>query len=183
MGAILLTRPQQDSAILAQWLAEEGRESCICPLTRIEPVAHSLPPEPFDGVLITSRHALLAAEGRREPCYVVGRRTADLARAQGLLVEEEAQTASELLGHLQPNAGYLYLSGAHIRDDFSQSGATITRIVTYQAIAECKLPSQVVHGLKNGSIDSVAFYSPRSAEIFLQLASQEAIDFSALTAY
>jgi uroporphyrinogen-III synthase len=168
MTTLLLTRPLADSTTLAQHLAPAGIHSILSPLITIRP--HPVPHHPpaLDGILLTSRHAVFAAQGSQLPCYVVGEQTAAAARAAGLVVAQVAPTAAALAPVLPPQAHLLHLSGAHIREDF-RSAATITRQIVYEAEAATSLSAEATDALNQGGIDGAVFYSPRSARIFHQL--------------
>lgn len=181
MGTLLLTRPLDDSKTVAEALAAQGIATLVSPLTRIEPLAHTLPEQVFDGLLLTSRHAVAAAQGRAEPCFVVGPRTAEYAQERGLTVSVVQPTAAELLPYLHPQARYLYLAAEHISEDFTSSGAHILRVITYRA-AEMPLSAQARHALAGGHVTAVAFYSARSAALFGQQ-MQQASCYPRLTAY
>src|SRR5436305_15154041 len=88
---LLLTRPEHDAEHTAAVLRAHGHEVLLAPMLRIEPVVPiDFGTDAFAAVVMTSANAAraLANHLRRDelqklPAFVVGRRTAEAARAAG----------------------------------------------------------------------------------------------------
>jgi len=198
----LITRPQQDSEPLADALKSRGIEAVIEPLLVVNDLVDQTHPLNLDGVqaiLITSANgvrALVHATDRRDlPVFAVGDATAGAVRQAGFRQVESAggnvgSLAQLTYAALTPDAGdLLYVSGTVTAGDLTgpleRAGFTVRRAVLYDAKAADRLTPETIAGFKDGSIDIVLFFSPRTAEAFAKLARKARIasTFKRCTAY
>jgi uroporphyrinogen-III synthase len=124
--------------------------------------------------------ALAAGTKRRDlTIYAVGPQTAEDAREAGFtvvisaegdsadLVETVAREADPAKGHL------LHVAGAEtagrLRQGLQAHGFRVETAMLYEAVAVAKLPAEGEEALRNGSLDGVFLFSPRSAKIFASL--------------
>ncbi len=180
----LNTRPRDDAAPLTALLEERGHAVTAAPLLSIA----YLRPDDLDlegvaGLLATSANGLRAfakASDRRDlAVYAVGDATARAAAEAGFSDVHSASgdvdtLAALVIERLDPETGALFhAAGTRLAGDLggqlSAAGFTVNRCVLYRADEAKKLPQAVGDGLRSGEIDSVVFFSPRTARQFATL--------------
>jgi uroporphyrinogen-III synthase len=180
---ILLTRPRDDAAADAVTLEQKGYRTTIEPLLVIEPVAATLDLAAAQAVLATSANgvrAFAAAVATRDvPLFAVGDATARAAHDAGFTSVESAAGDSRDLARLiaatlDPKAGPLvHVAGEDVAGDLAETlsgrGFAVLRRVLYRARARAALTPDVARAIKDGAIDAVLFFSPRSARTFVSL--------------
>lgn len=181
---IWLTRPQTDSESFAEELADIGVASIIGPALHVIPEPHpSLIATKPSALLLTSRHAAYALSElppswRSLPVYCVGASTAKTASEHGFShvvpgVADVLALLPHIAADMKRGSGLLYLAGKDTRTEIgtllSTFGITVTTVIVYSALAETRLPQDILTALTDGTINAVAFYSPRSAEIIGEL--------------
>lgn len=190
---ILLTRPRDDSAELADRLRAAGHETINEPMLEIRflPDAH-VDLNGVQALLFTSANgvrAFAAVEARRDlPVFAVGDATAAVARRIGFArVESAAGRVDDLARlvreRLSPAAGALvHVAGREVAGDLAGdlggAGFEVRRAVLYVAEAARALPPDTARALKAGEIDAAVFYSARSAEAFRHLIEEGGLAFS-----
>ena len=181
MPRLLLTRPEDDSAGLAAALSDIGVTSLIAPLLWVENVpGPMLDLDNTQGVLLTSANgarAMAARSVRRDiPVYAVGDATArtaldlgfkDIASAGGD-VDDLADLVRE---RCNPDHGLLFhAAGSVVAGDLAAMlapfGFEVHREMLYQAKTPDALPEAAVRAFKDGILDGVVLYSPRTARTF-----------------
>ncbi len=187
---VLITRSGADAESLAGQLGERGFESLIEPLLHIQN-RHVAAPDfsNVQAIIITSSNgvrALAQATERRDlRVLAVGESSARTAREAGFSKVESADGDVPALGDLiekslDAKAGVLFhAAGADLAGDLERrveaAGFTYRRQVLYQAVAPRSLSPAAVAAIKDGSVEAVLFYSPRTAEIFHRLARKARI--------
>ena len=174
---IILTRPVEDAAPLADKLRKLGHVPIITPLLKIEARPHiSVPPKHYQAICLTSANAIRVMESidaiKNIPLYAVGQQSEQMAKDKGF-----SQVSAHggdviglhrfLTGHLKPQDGpLLYLSGAETSGDMQgrlqDSGFEVYRIVTYDAVKSSF--SEFTTEIENA--DAVLLYSPRTAKLW-----------------
>jgi uroporphyrinogen-III synthase len=93
---LLVTRPEPDASRTAQTLRARGHEVLVAPLFETQVIAADIK-GPYGAVLVTSANAARAisrhprfASVRALPAFVVGNRTAEVARDAGFTSVESA---------------------------------------------------------------------------------------------
>ena len=176
---IWLTRPQADSEAFAHELAKCGIDSLVAPVMHIEPTLPEIHIDNANAILLTSRHArhtleTLPKTAKELPIYCVGSATAELASAAGFTQvirggSDVLNLLPRILETLPPSSHLLYLAGEETRVDvpllLKPHNIHVEKIVTYIAHAETQLPDKLIAALKDGMLDGVSFFSPRSAMI------------------
>lgn len=184
MTAWLVTRPEMDALPVVRGLEARGAAAIVAPLMTV--VDHA--PPGFDGgdaagFLLTSANgarALARTAARRDlPVFAVGDATADAARAADFQDVASAGGAVEDLAalvasSLAPSAGpLLHVAGTHLAGDLSallgERGFTVRRERFYEARAVETLPTAAAGALRDGAVDGVLLFSPRTAEVFVTL--------------
>ena len=183
---VLVTRPAEDAADFAEALAARGHEAVLEPLLEItpaEPAALPVDLDAFQALLITSANGLRAfaalTQRRELPVYTVGAASAEAARAAGFAEVESAGGDVEDLvrlvrERLKPEDGVLlHAAGKTVAGDLKGAleavGFTVTRAVLYTAEAATALSPGVLDDLRQGRLEAVALFSPRTAETFAEL--------------
>lgn len=188
---ILLLRPEDDARASADRLRALGHDVLIAPLIEIVAAPAAPPARDYDALIATSAHAFLSTapfEALRErPLFVVGARTAARARAAGFArIAEIAPDADRLARSLreETHASYLYLAGRDRRPELEQAlrdaGRAIDPLVVYEARALPDLPTDAAGALREGAIDAVLHFSPRSAALFVKRAGKAGLREAAL---
>lgn len=181
---VLITRSLDDAEPIADALRDIGVESVIEPLLTIEPAPDArVDLDRVQAILLTSRNgvrALARITARRDvPLFAVGDATAGLARESGFTDVESASGDSIALAELvaarlDPAGGaLLHGSGAAVAGDLagtlSARGFTVHCEVLYEA-RPVDSPSEGFRDLlAGGSLDAAMFFSPRTAQTFVNL--------------
>jgi uroporphyrinogen-III synthase len=181
---VLLTRPRDDTAALADKLKAAGHDVLGEPMLEIRFLSNAgVDLAGAQAVLFTSANgvrAFAAVETRRDlPVFAVGDTTAAAARAAGFTrVESAAGRVDDLARlvreRLSPADGALvHAAGRDVAGDLAgamgQSGFELRRAVLYIAEPARALSSETARALKSGTVDAVIFYSARTAETFGRL--------------
>ena len=191
-NTILLTRPQQESQDLAKKLTKIGYQCLIHPLLTIQPCP--LEQKEFDAYIITSRQALHALKALQvpvnTPLFCVGAETAKEAKKAGFQTYYTGKTVSDMLSFFAaPNTTYLQYNFLYARSDtishdlttlLRKTGYTIAEQIAYEAVATKTLSPEIIELLQQDAFAYVAFFSKRTAQIFLHLLRQHRIPLSFL---
>ncbi|CAN7550381.1 uroporphyrinogen-III synthase [Bosea sp. LjRoot90] len=183
---VLVFRPQQDAERSAQALRERGQDPVVAPLFQIVPSNEKPPKGPFDALVLTSANAVPAVETLPKtwrgtlPAFCVGTRTADTVGKLGFTTHSAQGGRAELLAlileRLPKGQKLLFVAGRDRHEDLPQqlrdAGHEVTVWTAYEAKAVDALPAPAAEALRNGSADAALHYSPRSAQIFLDLAGK-----------
>ncbi len=188
---VLLTRPEAQSRPLAQRLAAAGVDSLIEPLLDLAPVPDTrLALDGVQAVLATSANGVRALAGatlqRDIAVFAVGPATAEAAAAAGFTRVSTAggdvvALAELVSARLDPRAGPLvHVAGTAVAGDLAGSltaqGFSVTRAVLYDARPATRLGPATVAALREGLLDGVLFFSPRTAQTFASLVENDGLD-------
>lgn len=195
---LLVTRPEPDGERTAAALRRRGHEVIVAPLLRVDAVPNvDFGAGPWTGIIVTSRNAVRALERHPRahglfglPVFVVGRRTAEGARAAGftdiISADGDAQALVRLVlaRRRAADGPLLYLAGADRTGDvegaLAQAGVAVETVVVYRAVMVKELPMPVRAALAAGELDGVLHFSRRSADIYLNCARSAVMLDSAL---
>ncbi len=195
----LVTRPREEAAALAAALAARGIAAVIEPLIEIGFRDEGMPDlAGVQAVLCTSANgvrALARATVERDlPLLAVGNATGARACAAGFIsVASAGGDAADLVRlasqNLRPQDGrLLHISGDTVAGDLAAGlhahGFAVDRLVLYDARPVSALSLGATQALASGAIDFALFFSPRTAAIFVGLATDAGLGHScsALTA-
>ena len=181
---IAVTRPEEDAEPLKAKLEAMGHQVVMAPLMTIRPRMNvTLPDRAWQAVAVTSANAIRALPSgldlRAFRVLAVGPQSLKAAIAAGLQAEAHGGDVNGLAAFmrrsLDTQAGpILYLSGAETAGDLegqlNSAGFECHRAVLYDAVPAESLGA-AARPLESGGIDAVLLYSPRSARIWLALAS------------
>jgi len=185
----LVIRQEEEALPLAKALIAKGVEPYLCPLFK----PHFLPFPPLEnpqGLIITSKNALRALEGREElkklPLYVVGDKTAEFAKKLGFeTVASASGTSKELTSLILHKAsrhqGILWhLSGEVVRGNMVETlqtqGFDAKRHIVYQIKEIDNFSSSLVTDLQAQRISHIFFFSPRSTTLFINLLKKNGLE-------
>ncbi len=192
----LLTRPRPDSKALAALLQKQGVSSLIEPVIEILPLAGAKLPKLSDmqALLLTSTNGVRALvallgpppEARHIPLLVVGSASANAAWKTGFTDVRTANgdvTALAALAReqLDPTAGpLLHIAGSKVAGDLAgelqRGGFEVRRQVLYEGRQSVALSPASHEALREGKINMVLFFSPRSAHAFVRLVRAAALE-------
>jgi uroporphyrinogen-III synthase len=174
---IILTRPVEDAAPLAEKLQRLGHVAMITPLLRIEARPNVLiPPKRYQAICLTSANAIRVLASidaiQKVPLFAVGQQSEQMAKDKGFAHVsahggDVVGLHKYLVGHLKPQDGpLLYLSGAETSGDMQglsqASGFEVDRIITYDAVKS----SLADFTDEIESAEAVLLYSPRTAKLW-----------------
>lgn len=181
---ILVTRPREDAAALAEKLKARGHEVLVEPMLEIRLVADAkVDLSGVQALLFTSANgvrAFAAAETRRDlTAFCVGDTTAATAREVGFAKVESASGNVDDLARLvrerlnAADGALLHAAGAAVAGDLAgalaQDGFAVRRAVLYAAEPVNSLSPVTAAALKARQVDMVVFFSARTAETFARL--------------
>jgi uroporphyrinogen-III synthase len=182
----LVTRPREEAESLAAALAARGVDAVLEPMMEVH---YRAKPEPdlagVQALLCTSANgvrALARITGKRDLLLLaVGDATASCARAEGFTnVASAGGSIADLVRmaamQLRPQDGLLlHVAGEIVAGDLAGAlrarGFTIERSVLYDTRPVAALSQSAIRALCSGMIDFALFFSPRTAEIFVRLAT------------
>jgi len=192
---ILVTRPLGDGRQIAARLAEMGHQALLAPL--LEPRFLDGPEpalEDVQAILATSANgirALIRRTPRRDiPIFAVGPQTAEEATKAGFNQVRSADGDAAALAEAATRWArsedvLLHVCGEDapgtLTDALAARGFTIRRAVLYGMAAAAELPLETRAALRDGGLDAVMFFSPRTAGLFLELA--QGLPIAGLTAF
>lgn len=186
---ILLTRPQEDSAILAEKLRRIGFHSLVCPMLEISHLPGAVAKietsiTPGSAILITSRHAATLLPDSNIPrhtrVFAVGDETAEIAEKAGFSnIYVAGGTVQSLIASVMQQVDItttrcVYIAGKSTFMDvtglLTQSGAKdAVTVEVYDAHPIESLPHPIVMALLNKHVNGVVFFSRRTTQHFMHL--------------
>jgi uroporphyrinogen-III synthase len=174
---IILTRPTEDAAPLADKLRKLRHVPIITPLLKIEARPNILvPPKHYQAICLTSANAIRVMGSidaiKNIPLYAVGQQSEQMAKDKGF--SHVSAHGGDVIGlhrflisHLKiTNGPVLYLSGAETSGDMQgrlqSSGFEVDRVITYDAVRSS------LAGFTNEieGAEVVLLYSPRTAKLW-----------------
>ena len=188
---LLITRPEPDAGRLARTLEADGHAVLVEPMLSIS--NRDTPPldlSQVQAILLTSANGVRALAAntaeRGVPVLCVGQATAEAARALGFASVKSADgdvatLADAAMGACSPEAGtLLHVAGSTVAGDLSgrleSAGYSVRREVLYDADVAPSLSPRTRSAIKEGKIDAVLLYSPRSAARFAELVRGASLD-------
>lgn len=192
MTLYLVTRPQPDAEKTARLLEAAGYTAMVAPMLEITPATEApqlLPPLLTDQpvILITSANGVRAlatlTANRDMPLLTVGQASANTAQSLGFIhvTPADATLGGDVHGlhqhirqHYRPGTtSFLHISGQETAGDLHQllqeDGYQASRCTAYRAIPTPALPAAVQDGLHQKAFAGIVFYSPRTAQRWMEL--------------
>jgi len=193
---ILITRPQADAVTLNAKLQALGHKTITCPMLTITPALPARLPsaERIAAFAFTSANGARALKMQTnspayhsKTVYAIGAATAAACAQAGFtdIIEGRGgltQFADMILANPPQKSKkgkkgkLIHITGQHKAGDLcrllQEGGIEAQQIMLYRALPCQSLPPNLVALIQNSAIDSVLFYSRRSADIFCQLAER-----------
>ncbi len=181
----LITRPAEDAKSLQAELRRRGIAVMHEPMLSIERMTDvAIDTDGVQGLLFTSSNGVRAftslSDERDLPAFAVGDATARACRDAGFSQVHSAAgdvdaLANYVIEHCNPLDGRLVqiagtVSAGDLAGALRAAGFIIDRIPIYEAHAASALSAETRTAMKNGRIDAVLFFSPRTAATFVSLA-------------
>ncbi|MDB5396571.1 MAG: hemD [Rhodospirillales bacterium] len=177
---VVITRPRDEAAALADELMKRGYRTLIEPMLDIAPLPIAIPPLAKYGALVfTSANGARIFAGRSDersiPAYAVGGHTARILRDVGFVDVRDASGDAEALvtligrtlGNQRP---LLHVSGQDVAREIGSLLApariSVDRLIAYQAIPAAELSQALVAALYARTVRHVLFFSVRTARAF-----------------
>jgi len=188
---LIITRPQEDAEPLADELAALGVENLIAPLLSIKASGAETPDlTDVQALLLTSANGVRAfahlSKERKVPIYAVGHASASAAREAGFENIESAGGDVETLAALVcekldfRDGVVMHIAGSMMAGDLAgtlgRSGFNYRRVQLYHAIKVTDLPPQCLIAIKDAQVDGVVLYSPRTAQVFMDLLTKAGLN-------
>jgi uroporphyrinogen-III synthase len=176
---ILISRPQEDAARLAELLRARGHQPLCASLLSVRFFdGPELTFESVSAIVVTSANGVRAFACRTERrdlrIFAVGPQTADAARKAGFenveCADGDASTlAEEVLGWVKPEDGVLLHAASadtegQLKTQLAEEGYTVDEIVLYEVVALHKLPEIAREALVHHALDAAVVFSPRSGQ-------------------
>ena len=194
---ILITRPAEDGAEIAHLLAAQGHEALLAPLLAVH--IHNGPPldlADIQAVLATSANGVRALARRTSerdiPVFAVGPQTKDAAERAGFLRVRSAEGDAAVLAEAvaqwaDPAAGtLLHMAGAEgsgwLAERLTERGFEVRRLALYRVEASAHLPPAAIRAVQDNEVEAAMFFSPRSAQVFVDCAARAGLSTVRLTA-
>ncbi|MFN8760115.1 MAG: uroporphyrinogen-III synthase [Tagaea sp.] len=181
---VLVTRPRGEAEAFATTLERRGYAAIAAPLLEI--VLDESARVDLGGVravLFTSANGVRAwarvGAPHESEAFCVGDATAQAAREAGFQIVHSAggdvaALADLVRAKLSPAEGaLLHAAGSAVAGDLAgdlgKDGYEVRRVQLYRQDVATSLPFAAVQALRDGTIDAVTFFSPRTAETFVRL--------------
>lgn len=183
---VFVFRPQADAERSARALSAHGHEPIVAPIFDVVRLPEPPPAGSFTALVLTSGNAVPAladapAAWRDLPVFTVGARTAAKTRDAGF---EDARSAdgdrNDLIalirGNLTPPARLLMIVGRDRHEDvgerLAKAGYEVVSWIAYASEAKPAFPENAAAALRERKVEAAVHYSPRSAQVFLDLARE-----------
>jgi uroporphyrinogen-III synthase len=176
---ILISRPQEDAARLAELLHARGHEPLCASLLSVRFFdGPELTFESVSAIVVTSANGVRALARRTERrdlrIFAVGPQTADAAKKAGFddveCADGDATTLAEkVLGWVGPQEGVLLHAASadtegQLKTLLAEEGYTVDEIVLYEVVAIHKLPEIAREAMVHHALDAAVVFSPRSGQ-------------------
>jgi uroporphyrinogen-III synthase len=179
-GLVVITRPREEAAALADRLSAQGHRVLVEPMLDIVPLPAVIPPLARYGALVFTsangvRFFACKSGERAMPAYAVGSRTAAaLGRAGFTDIRDaagDAQALAALIGQtLGRAAPVLHVAGRDVARDMAQllapAGIAAEKLTIYDAIPAADLSAELVAEMYARTVNHVLFFSVRTAGTF-----------------
>ena len=179
-GRIVITRPRDEAEGLAEELIARGYDTLVEPMLEIAPLPAVIPDlGAYRALLFTSANGVRSfaerSDDRSLPAYAVGMRTADKLRKAGFTdvrgASGDAGLLAEFVRETLGNDGpVLHPAAKDVARDMeallAPAGIAVDALALYEAIPAQKFSKALVDALYACTIDSVLFFSVRTAATF-----------------
>lgn len=184
---ILITRAQPEAGEFAAACEAAGYDTVVESVLTYEPIPFEAPDlKTFKAVVFTSARGVRAfaphCNDMTKAVYCVGDNTAEAARDAGFKVVHSAQGGGEELAELlasQRIAPILYPRAEEVAFPLMTTlvaqNIQCVEVIVYKTVAGNKMRTECAALLQGRAIEAVTFFSKRTAEVFLNLASDNGL--------
>ncbi len=179
-GLIVITRPRDEAEGLATELTARGYDTLVEPMLRIVQLPAAIPDlGAYRALIFTSANGVRSfaerSDDRSLPAYAVGMRTADSLRKAGFTdvrgASGDAGLLAAFIGETLGNTGpVLHVAAKEVARDLepllTPAGIAVDALALYEAVPAQELSKALVDALYACTIDSVLFFSVRTAATF-----------------
>jgi uroporphyrinogen-III synthase len=177
-GKIVITRPRDEAAGLAAELIARGYETLIEPMLEIVPLPAEIPDlDLYRALAFTSANGVRVFADRSAhrslPAYAVGMRTADSLRKAGFSdvrgASGDAEALAEFIRETLGSGPLLHIRGKDAARDMETllgPAIAVDSLALYEAVPTDTFSKPLVDALYACTIDSVLFFSVRTAATF-----------------
>jgi uroporphyrinogen-III synthase len=175
---VVITRPRDDAAGLAAELTARGYETLIEPMLNIVPLPAAIPElGRYRALAFTSANGVRVfadrSADRSLPAYAVGVRTADSLRKAGFTdvrgAPGDALALAEFIGETLSGGPLLHVCAKEVARDLDTllgPAIAVDSLALYEAVPAGHFSKPLVEALYACTIDSVLFFSVRTAAAF-----------------
>jgi len=188
-GCIVLTRPRDEAEGMAAELTARGYDTLVEPMLEIVDLATPIPDlDGYRALVFTSANGVRSfaarSAARSLPAYAVGMRTAEALRKAGFTdvrgAGGDAAVLAEFVGETLGNAGpVLHLAAKDVARDLepllAPAGIAVDAVALYEAVPTRDFSKALVDSLYACTIESVLFFSVRTAATFGTLAKKRGL--------
>jgi uroporphyrinogen-III synthase len=185
-GRIVLTRPRDEAEGLAAELTARGYDTLVEPMLEIVHLPVAIPDlGRYRALVFTSANGVRSfaerSDDRSLPAYAVGNRTADVLRKAGFAdvrgAGGDAGLLAEFLRETLGNEGpVLHVAAKDVARDLdpllAPAGIAVDALALYEAVPATGFSKALVDALYACTIESVLFFSVRTAATFGTLLQQ-----------
>lgn len=188
---VIVTRPRAQSERTAELLRKAGHRAIIDPVLEITPLSPPpLPQAKVAALAITSANAAhaLTSLPSHLPVFAVGEATAAAVERTCGRAPQVAQGDGRALGRLieatlpATEGEIVHLAGREVRDGLGEllaaAGYVYRRLTVYEASPTGGMAPEAVEALRQGRVDAVLLYSPRSARLWADKVRASGLDSS-----
>jgi uroporphyrinogen-III synthase len=179
-GRIVITRPRDEAEGLAEELTARGYDTLVEPMLEIVALPTPIPAlDAYRALIFTSANGVRSfaerSDDRSLPAYAVGMRTADTLRKAGFAdvrgASGDAGLLAEFVGETLGNTGpVLHVAAKEVARDLepllAPAGIAVDCVALYEAVPASGFSKALVDALYACTIDSVLFFSVRTAATF-----------------
>jgi len=188
-GRIVLTRPRDEAEGMAAELTARGYDTLVEPMLEIVQLPTAIPDlAPYRALVFTSANGVRSfaerCSNRSLPAYAVGMRTADTLRKAGFTdvrgAGGDAGLLAEFVSETLGNAGpVLHLAAQDVARDLepllAPAGIAVDCVALYEAVPARDFSKALVDALYACTIESILFFSVRTAATFGTLAEKHGL--------
>jgi uroporphyrinogen-III synthase len=185
---VLITRPTEDSKLLAEALKKVNIDSFIEPMFHVKHLLADLDSDLrlFDGIVFTSRYAVRSLPALKDqPCFVVGEATALEAKKNGfnkvLVANGNVESLLSMIQsyYSKKTCELLYLRGEIITLDIakflSKKNITVEESIVYRTDEIKALSSEFIKRIMAADIKTAVFFSLNTAKIFIKRLKEQSL--------
>ena len=187
MNSLLVTRPKKESEKVKEYLSKLGFNIYIEPMFSIKYLTTKINVENFDFIISTSQHSIIAlsktTKNRDKTIITVGNNTMQIAENLGFTSTKSLNgNVNDMISYLKNYNGsnVLYIRGKDITCNLKKilvnNIKNFQEVILYRTVDRKRFSNSCYNLLLQDKIDGILFYSPRTADIFIELIKKHNIE-------